>query len=428
MRRIDFATDPRAVHELSRHTSALMPEVEERVKEILAAVRSEGDEAVTTYTRQFDCKFIDSLGLRVSEREIDAARRHVGKEFMKAMRVARTNITRFHKRQLQKSWSLRGKGMRLQQRFLPMSRVGIYIPGGKASYPSTVLMNALPALIAGVEEIVMVTPCNAEGKISPHVLVAARECGIEEIHRIGGAQAVAALAFGTESIRRVDKITGPGNAYVAAAKRMVFGHVGIDSIAGPTEVVVVADGSARADFVAADLIAQAEHDETASPICITDSPDLAQRIEASVAEQLEHAPRRAIAQRALNQQGTIILVPQIKQAVEIVNELAPEHLEVMTKHPDRFASKVVNAGSIFLGAWSTEALGDYIVGPNHTLPTLGTARFSSALSVSDFMRFTNVIEVSQKRFQGLARHVEVLAEAEGFHGHAASVRVRMESA
>ena len=424
MRILEYSTNVREVLALAARRSEPDREVATRVREILETVRREGEEAVTTYTRQFDCRFIDSLGLRVSEREINSAHKLVKPGFLKSLRVASRNITRFHKKQFPVSWTLRDRGLVLRQRFLPLGRVGIYVPGGKAAYPSTVLMNALPARIAGVKEVVMVTPCNSEGKIVPEVLVAAAESGVTEIYRIGGAQAIAALAYGTESIRRVDKITGPGNAYVAAAKQMVFGLVGVDSIAGPTEVVVVADEKANPAFVAADLIAQAEHDESASPICITTSHSLAGRINNEVGRQLERTSRKNVAQRAFDQNGVIILVSTLPQAAEIVNSLAPEHLEVMVKNPGRFAERITTAGSIFLGEWATEALGDYVAGPNHTLPTMGTARFSSALSVYDFMRFTNIIDCTQKHFRTLAPHVEVLAEAEGLHGHAASVRLR----
>jgi histidinol dehydrogenase len=288
-------------------------------------------------------------------------------------------------------------------------------------------MNALPAQIAGVPELVMATPSRPDGSVNAAVLVAARECRIRDIYRIGGAQAIAALAFGTASIPRVDKITGPGNAYVSAAKRMLFGRVGIDMIAGPTEVVVVADETARPDYVAADLIAQAEHDETAAAICITTSSRTAQAVELSIAMQLEDAPRRVIAAAALEQHGAIIMVQSLKDALRVVNMIAPEHLEVMVKHPRKFADDVRAAGSIFLGDWSTEALGDYVAGPNHTLPTMSTARFSSALGVQDFQRYTQVVDVTRKRFLKLAAHAEVLAGAEGLDGHAASLRIRRKS-
>jgi len=426
MRTIDFSREPRAVLELMRWQTLVSPEIEQRVQQILRTVEAEGDEAVTTYTRELDCKFIDSLGLRVTEREEKAAYKSVSKDFMRAMKVASANITAYHKKQLPKSWKLNARGVMLEHRVIPLRRIGIYVPGGKAAYPSTVLMNAVPARIAGVKEVVMTTPCSREGKISPEVLVAAGECGITEIYRIGGAQAIGALAFGTESILRVDKITGPGNAYVAAAKKLVYGRVGIDVIAGPTEVVIVADESAHPSFVAADLIAQAEHDENAVPICITDSNLLVEGIQAELRRQVEGSPRKMVVLSSLRRHGVIILVGRLKDAVNIVNELAPEHLQVLTRKPERFAGKVTTAGAIFLGPWSPEALGDYVAGPNHTLPTSGTARFSSALSVSDFLRFTNIIRFSKSGFARLVRHAEVLAEAEGLVGHAASVRIRNE--
>lgn len=424
MRILDLKTDRREVLALARREWVSDPVVEGIVREIVEHVRKEGDEAVTTYTRQLDCGLIDSLGLLVPEREVDTACKRVSREFRDALRKARRNIEQFHKKQLPKSWTIKSPGRKLQQRVMPLERVGIYIPGGKAAYPSTVLMNAIPARIAGVKEIVMTTPCSREGKISLEVLAAARECGITEIYRIGGAQAVAALAYGTESIRRVDKITGPGNAYVAAAKQMLYGTVGIDVIAGPTEVVIVADGTAPPEFVAADLIAQAEHDERAVPICITTDSRLAGAVCAELDRQLELAPRRDIARRALDQQGVIVQVSLLSQAVDLVNDLAPEHLEVLLKNPEAFAARVKHAGSIFLGKWSTEALGDYVAGPNHTLPTSGTARFSSPLGVQDFVKFTNIISINKKEFERLAGPVETLARTEGLHGHAASIAIR----
>ena len=427
MQLIDLTLAPRDLETLlvrRRHHDA---GVESRVREILDAVRNDGDVAVTNYARQLDCRFIDSLGLRVTKQECVSAYDNVGKKFLKALRLARTNITRFHKKQKPASLILKDKGMKLTHRVRALDRVGIYIPGGKAAYPSTVLMNAIPAGIAGVAEIAMMTPCNAEGKINPEVLVAASECGITEIYRIGGVHAIGALAFGTESIRKVDKITGPGNAYVTAAKRRVFGEVGIDSLAGPTEVVVVADGGAEPAFVAADLIAQAEHDEEASPVCIVVDRAMAQRVELEIAMQLEKAERKAIARRSLDQHGAIIVAGSIRQAADVVNAIAPEHLEVMVKNPDRFAARIRNAGAIFVGPWSTEALGDYIVGTNHTLPTNGTARFASPLGVHDFVKWSNIVEVSRRRFEKLGPAVEVLALAEGLDGHASSVRIRRKT-
>ncbi len=427
MQIIEYTRDPRVLDTLIDRRKEPPVEVRDRVRSILDAVEKEGDEAVTNFTRMYDCKFIDSLGLRVSSRDVEAGYAAVGKPFLKALQVAKRNIERFHRRQLPSSWSVKAEGLTLRQVVAPLSRVGIYVPGGKAAYPSTVLMNAIPARVAGVKEIVMATPCNAEGKIRPEVLVAAAECGVEEIYRIGGAQAIGALAFGTESIRRVDKITGPGNAYVAAAKQLVFGRVGIDMIAGPTELVVIADGSAAPDVVAADLIAQAEHDEAASPMCVVTSRGLAERIVHEVEVRVEAEPRRAIAQRALDGQGWVVVVKDVRQAIDVVNAIAPEHVEIMARRAAAIARRIVNAGAIFVGGYSAEALGDYAAGPNHTLPTQGSARFSSPLGIQDFMKVTNVIAATRKGFLRIASPTEILAVAEGLHGHAESVRVRRHS-
>jgi histidinol dehydrogenase len=424
MRILESRTELRAVARLAERRLEPDPAIERRVREILEKVSTEGDEALTTLTRQYDCRFIDSLGLRISRNEVEHAYNSVSRNFLASLRAAARNITRFHRKQLPKSWELKGSGLRLSQRFLPLARVGIYVPGGKASYPSTVLMNAVPARIAGVGEIVMASPSGPDGRLPAEVLVAASESGITEIYRVGGAQAIAALAFGTESIRRVDKITGPGNAYVAAAKRMVFGAVGIDMIAGPTEVVVVADASACAEYVAADLMAQAEHDELASPICIVRSRAQAEKINREVELQLEAAERRAIARKAFEGQGVIIVARSLKESADIVNMIAPEHVELMVRNARSYSQRITNAGSIFLGTWSTEALGDYIAGPNHTLPTSGSARFSSPLGVADFMKFSNVIDVSRPALKRLAPHVRELARAEGLFAHEVSVTIR----
>lgn len=424
MRILDARHDRRAVTALAERRLEPDPAVERRVRDILDRVRSEGDEAVTTLTRQYDCRFIDSLGLRVSDRDIERSYRSVSREFLAALRLARANITKFHRKQLPQSLQLRHGGMRLGLRYCALGRVGIYVPGGKAAYPSTVLMNALPATIAGVREIVMTTPCGADGRLSAEVLVAAAESGVQEIYRIGGAQAIGALAYGTESIRRVDKITGPGNAYVATAKRVVFGIVGIDMIAGPTEVVVVADRTARPDFVAADLLAQAEHDELASPLCIATNRSLAEKILRAVSQQLHTTPRNSIARIACERQGAIIITRGNRETIDIVNRLAPEHVELMVRNPRQMAGEITNAGAIFVGPWSTEALGDYMAGPNHTLPTSGSARFSSPLGVADFMKASSIIEVGSRGFERLAPYVKVLAEAEGLYAHASSVEIR----
>jgi histidinol dehydrogenase len=424
MQIIDYAADPARAVQLCRRRYRIPAHVETRVREIVNAVETKGEQALLDYTRRWDCPSIDAVGLTISAEEVRDAYGQVSKEFLVALRKAKRNIVAFHRKQRPRSWVQTNGGVKITQRYTPLDRVGIYVPGGKAAYPSTVLMNAIPAAIAGVKEIVLVTPPAKDGSVRPEILVAASECGLREMYRVGGAQAVAALAFGTASIRPVDKIAGPGNTYVAAAKRMVFGQVGIDMIAGPTEVVVVADDSADARFVAADLIAQAEHDEEAAPICLCFSRSKAAEIEQEVDRQLRTAVRRAIAERAFDKHGTIILAKGPDQAAEIVNVLAPEHLELMVRNAAKLLRLVKHAGSIFVGAWATEALGDYIVGANHTLPTSGTARFSSPLGVHDFVKFSNVISVSRRSFLALAPHVEVLAGAEGLDGHAASVRVR----
>ena len=424
MQILDYTNNPDAVRHLVGRRWEVHEDLERKVRDIVLAVKENGDIAVRRYAAQFDCPTIEAAGIPVSPGEVEAAYSKVEKKFLKALRTAHANIARFHKLEVQKSWKIVDKGIRLEQRFSPLRRVGIYVPGGKASYPSSVLMNAIPASVAGVEEIVMVTPCNRDGTIAPGVLVAAAEVGVTEIYRVGGAQAIAALAFGTESIPGVEKITGPGNAYVTMAKKLVYGRVGIDALAGPTELVVVTDDSASPELVAADMIAQAEHDETATAICITNSTELAQRVELELGLQMEELPRKDIIRSALDEHGAIILVGSLKDAATIVNDFAPEHLELLLKNPEKTLERIRCAGAVFIGPWSTEAMGDYIAGPNHTLPTLGTARFSSALSVADFMRFTNVIEIGKKRFLKLSPHVEVLAEAEGLHGHAASVRIR----
>jgi histidinol dehydrogenase len=428
MRILDARNNSGVISELTSRRWESNNEIEAQVRSILDRVRNEGDAALLEYTRMFDCPVIDAVGLRVGELEIEDAWRNVQRGFLRSLRAARQNITRFHSRQKVKSWSIRDKGLRLEQRFSPLERVGIYVPGGKAAYPSTVLMNVIPAKIAGVKEIVIVTPCGRDGAVRPEILAAARECGVMEVFRVGGAQAVAALAFGTRTVRPVDKITGPGNAYVAAAKRLVFGQVGIDMIAGPTEVVVVADHGANPEFIAADLLAQAEHDEAASAICVTTSEPLIGRVQWALDRLLASAVRKEIAGASLRDHGVFILAKSLGQAAEFVNALAPEHCEVMVKEPRKFAGRIRKAGAVFVGPWSSEALGDYVAGPNHTLPTQGTARFSSALGVYDFMRFSNIIELGKAQSLRMAPHVEVLAAAEGLDGHAGSMRVRREYA
>lgn len=424
MRTVDISNDVMAITQLVNRRVGNDRDAERRVRTILQNVQRRGDRALLAYTRKLDCPRIDEVGLRVTAREMRRAYEDVSKAFLIAVRIARRNIVAFHSRQLPNPVSTRNGGLKAAQRFMPLKRVGIYVPGGKAAYPSTVLMNAVPAVVAGVEEIAITTPCGASGRIAPEVLVAAHECGVSELYRVGGAQAIGALAYGTGTIRMVDKITGPGNRYVAIAKRLVFGVTGIDAIAGPTEVVIIADEGARPDLVAADLIAQAEHDEQAFPVCISTSARLLRQVQLAVSNQLKLAPRRRIAQVSLDDQGLLIRVRSLAQAVDAANAIAPEHCEIMVRNPRSLAARITSAGAVFIGEWSTEALGDYVAGPNHTLPTSGTARFSSALNTLDFMRFSTVVECTRREFMKLAPIVETLAEAEGLYGHSASVKIR----
>ena len=421
---VEALNDLTVLRQLAERGAGFSTGEEAKVRAILNDVRTRGDRAVLEYTRRFDFPLIKRTGLRVHEAEVRKAYTSVSRAFLTSLRRARKNIIAFHSKQLPRPVRFRNGGLTASQRFLPLTRVGIYVPGGKAAYPSTVLMNAVPAALAGVKEVALSTPCDGRGKIAPEVLVAAHECGVTEMYRMGGAQAIAAFAYGTESIRRVDKITGPGNMYVAIAKRLVFGTTGIDAIAGPTEVMIVADETARPELVAADLIAQAEHDEQAFPICVSTSVRLLRQVELAVQQQLENAPRRRIAEASLNHRGLLVHVGSLTRAAEVVNLFAPEHCEIMTKHPRSLASRISAAGAVFVGEWSTEALGDYVAGPNHTLPTSGTARFSSALSTLDFMRSSTLIECTRREFLKLAPVVETLAEAEGLHGHAASMTIR----
>jgi histidinol dehydrogenase len=424
MRTLDCSEGLSAVESLLLRREEENGEIEQRVREILGEIRTGGDAALLRYARELDTPGLELDQIRIGGEELSRARRMVSPEFIRALRAAKRNIERYHRHQQRRSWGIRTKGVRLEQRFLPLSRVGIYVPGGTAAYPSTVLMNAIPAKIAGVPEIAMITPADRDGRVTPEVLVAAAEAGVTEIYRIGGAHGIGALAYGTGSIRAVEKITGPGNAYVATAKKLLFGRVGIDMIAGPTEVLIVADGTADPAFVAADMLAQAEHDLLASAILITTERRLIPLVADELARQLEAAPRKPIAGPALEKHGAFVLVRSLAQAADLVNRMAPEHLEVILRKPEPFLKTIRNAGAIFVGKWSTEALGDYVAGPNHTLPTMGSARFSSALSVYDFLRFTNILRVAREGFNTLAPHAEVLAEAEGLFAHAASVKIR----
>jgi histidinol dehydrogenase len=400
-------------------------DVDATVRRIIADVRTQGDAAVIDYSRQFDRVDLDRLGLRVDGAEIAAAAAAVPQETMAALRLAHGRIIAFHERQRPQDLSFTDAlGIELGWRWQAVEAVGLYVPGGTASYPSSVLMNAVPAKVAGVERLVMVVPAPG-GLINPLVLAAADLAGIDEVYRIGGAQAVAALAYGTQSIPPVSKIVGPGNAYVAAAKKQVFGTVGIDMIAGPSEVLIIADASAKPAWIAADLLAQAEHDRAAQSILITDSADLAAAVAAEVASQLSTLPRRDIAEASWRDYGAIILVPKLAEAVDLANRLAPEHLELMGEEAESLTGEIRNAGAIFLGGHTPEAIGDYVGGSNHVLPTARSARFSSGLGVLDFMKRTSILKCSAASLAAVGPAAIVLGKAEGLDAHARSVALRL---
>lgn len=395
------------------------------VLEIIEQVRKNGDSSLKAYTEKFDGVKLEDL--IVSKQEIQEAKELVSDEFTNAIRRAHQNIQTFHENQVEKSWFFAiDHGSMLGQKVTPIESVGIYVPGGTAAYPSSVLMNAVPAKIAGVPNIYMATPPQENGKINPYILVAAAEAGVDRIYKVGGAQSIAALAYGTETIPKVAKIVGPGNAYVACAKKWVFGDVAIDMIAGPSEICVVADETAVPSYVAADLLSQAEHDELATAICITTSETFAQELQAEVLEQTKTLERKAIIEKSLNNNGRIIIVDSLDEAFEFVNIIAPEHLQIMVENPLEKVNDVQNAGAIFLGNYSPEALGDYLAGPNHTLPTSGTAIFSSPLGVYDFMKRSSIIHYTKEALQDVAEEIMTIANAEGLTAHAKSIEKRME--
>lgn len=398
--------------------------MEEPVRKILRAVAKRGDQALLGYTRRFDHFRTGAKGLEVTRQERKAAWKKVDPKVIQALKTAAQRIRRFHQKEFSRSWSLKEAGIKTGLRWLPIETVGLYVPGGRASYPSTVLMNGIPAGIAGVKEIVMVTPA-PEGIVNPVTLVAADLIGVSRIFKIGGAQAIAALAYGTKTIPKVDKIVGPGNRFVAEAKRQLFGQVGIDSIAGPSELVVIADDSANPIFVAADLVAQAEHDPEARPTLISPSATVIRQIAREVERQVEKIERRAIAKQAFWRNGTKIKVRTLAEACVKANEIAPEHLSLQVRNPQKLLPQIRHAGAIFLGPYSAVALGDYVAGPNHVLPTGGTARFSSPLGVYDFMKGTSLIEITEAGLKKLAPVVSLLARTETLTGHAKSVEVRL---
>lgn len=404
------------------------PEQNETVRRIIGDVAANGDEALLRYTAEHDKMTLTAAELRVTEEELQEAYRSVDESVLQAIRLAAANIRAYHEKQKRNSWmDLQEDGTILGQIVRPLKRVGLYVPGGTAAYPSSVLMNVIPAQVAGVKEIVIVTPPATAGAagINPYILVAAAEAGVTEIYRVGGAQAIAALAYGTETIRAVDKICGPGNIYVALAKRYVYGQVDIDSIAGPTDIVVLADETADPQYIAADLLSQAEHDVLSSAILVTDSADLAAAVSQEIDRQLAELPRRKIAAEAIAK-SAILLVKGLAEGVETVNRIAPEHLEVMVRDPISLLPVLENAGAIFLGPYSTEPVGDYFAGPNHVLPTNGTARFSSPLNVDDFLKKQSIIQYSKSALLRDAEHIMTLARCEGFEGHARAVEIRVE--
>lgn len=414
--------------DLRREVEYGTAEQNEAVRTIVRDVKKEGDAALLRYTEKFDGVRLEASGLRVTQEELQAAYGQVEASFVEAIRAAAENIRAFHTRQKRNSWmDLQPDGSLLGQILRPLKRVGVYVPGGKAAYPSSVLMNVIPAQVAGVPEIVMVTPPATGGTegIDPYILVAAAEAGVHEIYRVGGAQAIAALAYGTASIAPVDKICGPGNIFVALAKREVYGAVDIDSIAGPSEIAVLADDSADPAYVAADLLSQAEHDEMASAILVTPSEAFAQACRAEVERQLAELPRRAIAAASVRDYGAVILVDSIEEGIGVINRLAPEHFELIVEDPMAYLGLIENAGAIFLGPYSSEPVGDYFAGPNHIIPTNGTARFSSPVDVDDFIKKSSLIYYSKEALLQNGAIIMELARREGLEGHARAIEIRL---
>ena len=415
----------RQVRAITARNQSESEAIRQRVEHILQAVQERGDEALKEFTAIFDGPFLDSF--LVTEEEIDAAVAAVGPDFMAVLEEAAANIRTYHERQVETTWMDTFRpGVRLGAKFTPIQRVGVYVPGGTAAYPSTVLMDIIPAHVAGVPSIAVFTPPRKDGSVNPYILAAARIAGATEIYKAGGAQGVAAAAFGTESIPPVFKIVGPGNAYVAMAKRLVFGTVGIDMIAGPSEVGVLADDTANPVWVAADLLAQAEHDARAAVFLVTPSRALAEKVEAEVRRQLDELPRRDIAAPSVEQYGKIFVTKDMNQAVEVMNLIAPEHLELDTADAETLAGDIVNAGAIFIGPYTPEPIGDYFAGPNHTLPTMGTAAFSSPLGVYDFVKRSSLLQYDKEAFEAVAEKVMAFANVEGLQAHGLAVKRRMD--
>ena len=397
----------------------------DRVNDIINNVRSNGDAAIFDYTKRFDGADINALNIRVTKEEIEEAYTLVDPELIDVIRKALVNIREYHEKQRQYSWfDSKPNGTMLGQKVTPLATTGVYVPGGKAVYPSSVLMNVIPAKVAGVEKIVMVTPPGKDGKVNPNTLVAANEAGADEIYKVGGAQAIAALAFGTESIPKVDKIVGPGNIYVALAKKAVYGYVSIDSIAGPSEILVLADETANPRYVAADLLSQAEHDELASAILVTTSKELAEAVSVEVEQFIAELSRKEIMSKSIENYGYILVAESMQDAIDAANDIASEHLEIMTKNPFEVMTKIKNAGAIFIGEYSSEPLGDYFAGPNHILPTNGTAKFFGPLSVDDFVKKSSIIYYSREALEPIHKDIIKFATSEQLTAHANSIKVR----
>ena len=425
--KLDETTKKNVLEDLLKRSPNQYTEYENRVAAILQEVKARKDEAVFEFTKRFDGAEITKENFIVSEEEIKEAYELVDPALLTIIRKAKKNIEVYHEKQRQYSWfDSKPDGTMLGQKVTALQRVGVYVPGGKAVYPSSVLMNILPAKVAGVDEIVMVTPPGKDGKVNPNTLVAAKEAGADVVYKVGGAQAIAALAYGTESLPKVDKIVGPGNIYVALAKKAVYGHVSIDSIAGPSEILVIADETANPRFVAADLLSQAEHDELASAILVTTSEELAKKVSDQVEIFVEELSRTEIMRKSLDNYGYILVADTMDDVINVANEIASEHLEIMTKNPYDVMMKVRNAGAIFIGEYSSEPLGDYFAGPNHVLPTNGTAKFFSPLGVDDFIKKSSIIAYSQKALEEIHLDIEQFAEAEHLTAHANSIKVRFE--
>lgn len=427
IQKLNSDTKKNLLEDLLKRSPNNYGQYEASVKEILDKVKEEKDAAVFAYTAKFDGAELTADTIEVTDAEIEEAYAQVDDPLLTVIRKAKDNIESYHAKQRQNSWfDSKPDGTILGQKITPLHRVGVYVPGGKAVYPSSVLMNVMPAKVAGVDEIIMVTPPGKNGKVSPNTLVAAKEAGVDKIYKVGGAQAIAALAYGTESIPKVDKIVGPGNIYVALAKKAVYGHVSIDSIAGPSEILVVADETANPRYVAADLLSQAEHDELASAILVTTSEKLAHEVSDQVDGFLKELSRAEIISKSLDNYGYILLADTMEDVIDVANEIASEHLEIQTKNPFEVMTKIRNAGAIFIGEYASEPLGDYFAGPNHILPTNGTAKFFSPLSVDDFIKKSSIISYSREALQKVHKDIESFAKAEQLTAHANSIHVRFE--